>query len=71
MRAGDLAGQQRFHARGGRRLVDLLGSFAEATDSEVVAEGVETKEEAAALADAGVDLMQGYLYGEPSLSLSA
>ena len=54
-----------------RRLVDLLCSFAEATDSEVVAEGVETEEEAAALAEAGVDLMQGYLYGEPSLTLSA
>ena len=54
-----------------RRLVDLLCSFAEATDSEVVAEGVETKEEAAALADAGVDLMQSYLYGEPSLTLTA
>lgn len=54
-----------------RRLVDLLCSFAEATGSEVVAEGVETKEEAAALSEAGVDLMQGYLYGEPQLTLGA
>jgi EAL domain-containing protein (putative c-di-GMP-specific phosphodiesterase class I) len=54
-----------------RRLVDLLCTFAEATGSEVVAEGVETPEEAAALAAAGVDLMQGYLYGEPSLTLNA
>jgi len=54
-----------------RRLVDLLCSFAEATGSEVVAEGVETPEEAAALVDAGVDLMQGFLYGEPSLTLKS
>ena len=54
-----------------RRLVDLLCSFAEATGSEVVAEGVETEAEASALANAGVDLMQGYLYGEPRLNLTA
>jgi EAL domain-containing protein (putative c-di-GMP-specific phosphodiesterase class I) len=52
-----------------RRLVDLLCSFAEATDSRVVAEGVETKAEAAALTDAGVDLLQGFLFGEPQLNL--
>ncbi len=52
-----------------RRLVDLLCNFASATGSEVVAEGVETEEEAQALADAGVDLMQGYLFGEPRLNL--
>jgi len=54
-----------------RRLVDLLCSFAEATGSEMVAEGVETEEEATALAEAGVDLLQGYLYGEPRLNLMA
>jgi EAL domain-containing protein (putative c-di-GMP-specific phosphodiesterase class I) len=54
-----------------QRLVSLLCSFAEATGSEVVAEGVETEEEARALADAGVDLMQGYLFGEPRLNLTA
>jgi EAL domain-containing protein (putative c-di-GMP-specific phosphodiesterase class I) len=54
-----------------RRLVDLLCSFAEATGSEVVAEGVETPEEEAALLDAGVDLLQGFLFGEPSLTLNA
>lgn len=52
------------------RLVNLLCSFAEATGSEVVAEGVETQEEADALTGAGVDLVQGYLFGEPQLSLS-
>jgi EAL domain-containing protein (putative c-di-GMP-specific phosphodiesterase class I) len=53
-----------------RRLVDLLCSFADATGSEVVAEGVETEAEAEALREAGVDLMQGFLYGEPLLNLS-
>jgi EAL domain-containing protein (putative c-di-GMP-specific phosphodiesterase class I) len=53
-----------------RRLVDLLCSFAEATDSEVVAEGVETSGEEATLVDAGVDLLQGFLFGEPSLTLN-
>ncbi|MGB0638734.1 MAG: EAL domain-containing response regulator [Myxococcota bacterium] len=52
-----------------RRLVDLLCSFAEATGSKVVAEGVETKAEAAALQDAGVELLQGYLFGEPQLNI--
>ena len=35
-----------------RRLVDLLCSFAEATDSRVVAEGVETRGESIALEEA-------------------
>jgi EAL domain-containing protein (putative c-di-GMP-specific phosphodiesterase class I)/CheY-like chemotaxis protein len=52
-----------------RRLVDLLCSFAEATDSRVVAEGVETQAEGQALKDAGVQLMQGYLYGMPETEL--
>ena len=51
------------------RLVNLLCRFAEATGSEVVAEGVETDAEAEALAAAGVDLVQGYLFGEPKLNL--
>ena len=52
-----------------RRLVDLLCSFAEATDSRVVAEGVETKTEALALEEAGVQMMQGYLYGMPETEM--
>ena len=53
-----------------RRLVDLLCSFAEATDSRVVAEGVETEAEAQALRDAGVQMLQGFLFGMPETELS-
>lgn len=50
-----------------QRLVDLLCKFAEATGATVVGEGVETREEADALRDAGVHLLQGYFFGRPSL----
>ncbi|MEM6532808.1 MAG: EAL domain-containing response regulator [Myxococcota bacterium] len=50
-----------------RRLIELLCKFAEATESQVVAEGVETDNEAKAVIDAGVDLVQGYLFGKPRL----
>ena len=53
-----------------RRLVELLCRFAEATDALLVAEGVETPEEAAALKEIGAHLLQGYLFGRPSLTLS-
>ena len=52
-----------------RRLVDLLCRFAEATDALLVAEGVETAEEAEALREIGAHLLQGYLFGRPSLTL--
>jgi EAL domain-containing protein (putative c-di-GMP-specific phosphodiesterase class I) len=52
-----------------RRLVELLCRFAEATDALLVAEGVETPEEAAVLRDIGAHLLQGYLFGRPSLTL--
>jgi len=52
-----------------RRLVDLLCSFAGATESEVVAEGVETQQEAQALQDSGVQLQQGFLYGMPEVDM--
>lgn len=52
-----------------RRLVDLLCHFAEATDSKVVAEGVETQAESNALKDAGVQMMQGYLFGVPDTEM--
>ena len=51
-----------------RRMVTMLGRFAEATGAQLIAEGVETREEASTLADAGTHLLQGYLFGRPSLS---
>ncbi len=51
-----------------RRLVQLMLQFAEATDAQVIAEGVETPEEASALTECGITLMQGYHYARPSES---
>ena len=45
-------------------LVSLAGHF----DMFTIAEAVETPEEAAWLATAGVDCLQGYLFGAPSLT---
>lgn len=52
-----------------QRLVELLTRFAQATDSQVVLEGIETAAEAATAHRLGVDLLQGYLFGRPSLTL--
>ncbi len=49
-----------------RRLVELLARFAEATDAQLVAEGVETEGEAEVLKEIGAHLLQGYLFGRPS-----
>ena len=54
-----------------QRLVDLLTRFAEATDACLIAEGVETEEEASALRVCGAHLLQGYLFGKPSTDLPA
>lgn len=48
-----------------RTLVDLTHKF----DLKAIAEWVETQEDAAILEDCGVDLMQGNLFGEASLTL--
>lgn len=50
-----------------QRLVQLMVTFGEATDAEVIAEGVETPAEEAALRDCGIDLFQGYLFGRPTI----
>jgi EAL domain-containing protein (putative c-di-GMP-specific phosphodiesterase class I) len=42
-----------------------MATFGEATEAGVIAEGVETAEEAAALQDCGIELLQGYLFGRP------
>jgi len=49
-----------------QRLVQLIKTFGEATDSVLIAEGVETAEEAAALRDCQIEYMQGYLFGRPT-----
>lgn len=48
-------------------LVEALVSIAEHFEMLTVAESVETPEEAEWLAQAGVDCLQGYLFGAPSL----
>ena len=49
-----------------QRLVQLISTFAAATNSLSIAEGVETEEERAALIDCGTDLLQGYFFAKPS-----
>jgi EAL domain-containing protein (putative c-di-GMP-specific phosphodiesterase class I)/CheY-like chemotaxis protein len=52
-----------------QRLVDLLAKFSDATGAAMVAEGVETEPEAVVLRRCGAHLLQGYLFGRPSLGL--
>ncbi|MEO1639060.1 MAG: EAL domain-containing protein [Pseudomonadota bacterium] len=47
-------------------LVSALVSVAKSFEMFAVADGVESEEEAAFLREAGVDCMQGYLFGTPS-----
>ena len=53
-----------------QRLIELLCRFADATDAQLIAEGVETEEEAHALRASGAHLFQGFLFGKPSLDPS-
>ena len=46
-----------------QRLVDLLCRFASTTGAQVVAEGIETQEEAQTATGLGVDLLQGWYLG--------
>lgn len=48
-----------------QRLVQLVQTFADATDASVIGEGVESAEEAAALEVCGIQLMQGYHFARP------
>jgi len=52
-----------------RRLLDLLCKFADASDAQLIAEGVETEGESATVRECGVHLVQGYLYGRPGFEL--
>lgn len=48
-----------------RAIVDAIASLAHALGVEVTAEGIETPDQAAAVADAGCDLQQGYWIARP------
>jgi EAL domain-containing protein (putative c-di-GMP-specific phosphodiesterase class I) len=50
-----------------QRLVDVLATFANATNAKLVAEGVEVEDEALALVKCGVHLMQGYHFARPTV----
>ena len=50
---------------GRQALVIAMGHFARATGCHVIAEGIETEDEAATLRSLGVQFGQGYLFGTP------
>ena len=49
----------------GSSIVDLITNTGHLLDLTIVAEGVETHEQANRLAQMGVDMLQGYLFGHP------
>lgn len=49
-----------------QRVVASIANLCRELGSRVVAEGVETESESRACIDAGVDLLQGYLYAKPT-----
>lgn len=49
-----------------RRVVGAIATLCRELGSKVVAEGVETREEAVVVIDAGIDLLQGYLFARPT-----
>jgi EAL domain-containing protein (putative c-di-GMP-specific phosphodiesterase class I) len=52
-----------------QRLVEMLSRFAASDGALLVAEGVESPDEAATLAACGAHLLQGFYFGRPSLEL--
>ncbi|MEZ4272506.1 MAG: EAL domain-containing protein [Myxococcota bacterium] len=52
-----------------QRLVELLVRFAAVSECGLIAEGVETENEAKVLIEAGAPLLQGYHFGRPSLNV--
>lgn len=52
-----------------RRVVGAITTLCRELGSKVVAEGVETREEAAVVIDLGIELLQGYLYARPTREL--
>jgi EAL domain-containing protein (putative c-di-GMP-specific phosphodiesterase class I)/CheY-like chemotaxis protein len=49
-----------------RRIVTAIANLCRELGSKVIAEGVETDAERTACIDAGIDLLQGYLFAKPS-----
>ncbi len=49
-----------------QRLVQLMATFADATNAQLIAEGVETAQECQTLMDCGSHLLQGYFFARPS-----
>lgn len=52
------------------RLIDMVIGFAQASNSQVVAEGIETEAEASTLEAKGIGLFQGYWFGKPMLDIA-
>jgi len=52
-----------------RRVVGAIATLCRELGSQVVAEGVETREEAAVVIDLGIELIQGYLLARPTREL--
>jgi EAL domain-containing protein (putative c-di-GMP-specific phosphodiesterase class I) len=58
------------HADAARRaLAAAVAIFALDVGATVIAEGVETEEEASMIATLGIDAIQGYLFGRPTADL--
>jgi len=53
-----------------RRVVGAIATLCRELGSRVVAEGVETQAELRAVRDAGIDLIQGYLFARPSREIT-
>ncbi|MDQ1699684.1 MAG: diguanylate cyclase [Frankiaceae bacterium] len=67
----DMSVVREVHTKSGHlAMVRALGVYAEACGARLCAEGIETSDEWHALADAGVALGQGYLFGRPQPAIS-
>lgn len=59
------------HSRSRRAIVAGVMSMCDELDIEVIAEGIETADEARCLSDLGIRLMQGYWFGRPRFEQAA
>jgi EAL domain-containing protein (putative c-di-GMP-specific phosphodiesterase class I) len=59
------------HSRSRRAIVAGVISMCDELDIEVIAEGIETADEARCLSDLGIRLMQGYWFGRPRFEHAA